>query len=402
MQVLHSAETIFFCLTLLLAAICCHGKNEMLKVVGFMKHPDIVEGRIKTSQTFSGFRVTIGCRSKDGTIETMGSSEITKEEKFRVYLPHEAVRDGRIRKECYAQVHSAADTSCPLNDNQEPFKIIFQYKSEEKNTIRHSGKLTFSPVSCTSSYLWPFQKPKVINNLLAQETPVTPSSSPSDEPVSTLSPPQPEDLPPAVNPAKNNPPASSKHKLPLDTPASAPALISTPSSPKSKQPPSKHKDFSPAPALSFDPPSPLPAESSPLGPSPDGNVDFSSGPSSGFDTPAASPLPDEPLPLGPSPDANEGFSPAPSIDTPASPLPDEPSPLGPSNNDNVDLSPSPSPSFDTPASPLPDEPLSPSPSPLADSIPFPPNVPSFTHVPSFSIPKPPPIPSVNKPSPPAS
>lgn len=54
MQVLHSAETIFFCLTLLLAAICCHGKNEMLKVVGFMKHPDIVEGRIKTSQTFSG------------------------------------------------------------------------------------------------------------------------------------------------------------------------------------------------------------------------------------------------------------------------------------------------------------------------------------------------------------
>lgn len=170
MQILHYAEAILFWLTLLFAAIYCHKKDEMLEVVGFIKHPEFIESTTKASQTFSGtihfsliyltliclkfddfslnellmiiscmhhagFAVMIGCRSKDGNIKTMGSSEFDKDEKFQVFLPYESVRDGFIRKECYAQVHSASDTSCPIRNSKEPFKIIFQYKSKETNTV---------------------------------------------------------------------------------------------------------------------------------------------------------------------------------------------------------------------------------------------------------------------------
>lgn len=307
----------------------------------------------------AGLHVTIGCRSTDGKIKTMGSSEFNDEEKFRVILPQETIKDGVIRKQCYAQVHSASNSPCPLSNSQETSNIIFQYKSKDKFTISHSGKLNFSPVTCTSKFLWPFHKPKWLpvlppqfkyptprTPILTREPPVTPSSSPSDQPVSTISPPlpQPEDVPPAVSPAYANPLPNTRvpvfnHPSPIPSPKhkNYPPSFSSPPIPKSKQPSlPKLKDLSPTPAPSFHTP--------------------------------ASQLPDKPLPFSPSPIDNAGFSPAPT------------------------------PSFYTPASPPPDEalPSGLSPSPLANNIAFPP------HVPSFRIPQPPPIPKVNRPSPPAS
>lgn len=311
---------------------------------------------------YAGLHVTIGCRSTDGKIRTMGSSELSQEEKFRVFLPQETVKDGVIKKDCYAQVHSASDSSCPLSNSENTSNIIFQYKSKNKNTISHSAVLNFSPITCTSKFLWPFHKPKWLPilppqveyrpprpTILTPKTTLSPSFSPTGQPISTLSPPlpQPEDVPPAFSPAYDNPLPDTPvpvYMQPSPFPAPKhlphkhyPPAFSSPPIPKSKQPSlPKLKDLSPAPAPSFyTPASPLPDESLPPGHSPPGNLGFSSATTPSFDKPASPPSDDDALPSGLSP------------------------------------------------------------SPLANNIPVPP------HVPSFRIPQPPPIPTVNRPSPPA-
>ncbi|XP_074332529.1 uncharacterized protein LOC141670534 [Apium graveolens] len=361
---LHRTRIIFFWLSLLFTVICCHNKDEKLQVVGFIEHRDFAGSKVKVSQTFSGLHVTIGCRSTDGKIRTMGSSEIDEEEKFRVFLPQETVKDGVINKDCYAQVHSASDSSCPLSHSQNPSNINFRYKSKHKNTISHSQVLNFSPITCTSKFLWPFHKPKWLPilppqieyrpprpTILTPKSTLSPSFSPSSQPISTFSPPlpQPEDVPPAFSPAYDAPLPDS------DTPVPVSTHLSPFPSPKHLP----HKNYPPA----FSSP-PIPKSKQPSSPK---LKDLSSAPAPSYYTPAT-PLPDESLPPGSSPPHNLGFSPAPT------------------------------PNFDTPASTPPEEALPSrlSPPPLANNnIPFPP------HVPSFRIPQPPPIPTVNRPSPPA-
>ncbi|KAK1351965.1 hypothetical protein POM88_053846 [Heracleum sosnowskyi] len=133
-SMLQRTEIIFFWLSLLFIVICCQNKDEKLEVVGFIEHRDFTGSKVKVSQTFSGLDVTIGCTSTHGKIRTMGSGEINQEEKFRVFLPQETVKDGVIKKECYAQVHSASDSSCPLSYSQKSANIIFQYKMGDQDS----------------------------------------------------------------------------------------------------------------------------------------------------------------------------------------------------------------------------------------------------------------------------
>ncbi|WOG84747.1 hypothetical protein DCAR_0103931 [Daucus carota subsp. sativus] len=355
---LHRTKTIFFWLSLLFTAICCRNIDEKLEVVGFIEHSDFTGSNIKVNQTFSGLYVTIVGRSADGKLKTMGSSKLNEEEKFKIFLPQETVKDGVIRKDCYAKVHGASDSSCPLANSEETSVIIFQYKSQKKNTISHSAKLNLSPITCTSKSFWPFQRPKWLPILpprfkhqtpqapiLTPETQLAPSFSPSDQPVSSLSPPlsQPDDVPPAVSPASDNP------------------LPNTP------VPVYKHSSPSPSPIY-------LPHKH----------------------YPPASSAPSILKPKQPSKDLSP--APAPSSDTEASPLPDGPLPSSPSPTGNAGLSPAPIPSFHNLASPPPNEalPSGLSPPPSANNNPRPP------HAPRFRIPQPPPIPTITRPSPPDS
>ena len=105
--------------------------------------------------TFAGLKVTIDCKPENGEFKTRGVGELDEEGKFKVSLPNDVVKDGKLKEECYAQLHSASAAPCPAHNGLESSKIVFKSKTDEKHTFGLAGKLKFSPVTCTSAFLWP-------------------------------------------------------------------------------------------------------------------------------------------------------------------------------------------------------------------------------------------------------
>jgi hypothetical protein len=99
--------------------------------------------------------VTIDCKPENGEFKTRGVGELDEEGKFKVSLPNDVVKDGKLKEECYAQLHSASAAPCPAHNGLESSKIVFKSKTDEKHTFGLAGKLKFSPVTCTSAFLWP-------------------------------------------------------------------------------------------------------------------------------------------------------------------------------------------------------------------------------------------------------
>ncbi|CAI9769844.1 unnamed protein product [Fraxinus pennsylvanica] len=150
-----------FFVYLLFVANFCHGDEKTIEVVGVGECADCKENNIKTSQAVSGLRVTIDCKLQNGEIKRVGVGELDKEGKFKVSLPEEIVGDGKLKEECYAQLHSASAAPCPAHNGLEDSKVVLKSITNGKHTFSPNGNLKFSTALCTSAFLWPSPLPKI-------------------------------------------------------------------------------------------------------------------------------------------------------------------------------------------------------------------------------------------------
>ncbi|KAF2301978.1 hypothetical protein GH714_031118 [Hevea brasiliensis] len=158
---LFRAALLCFYVSALFSATSSYGDNDKsttVEVIGIGECADCAESNIQTSQALSGLRVTIDCKPENGKFKTRGAGELDEEGKFKVILPSDLVKDEKLKEECYAQLRSASATPCPAHSGLESSKIIFKSKSNGKHTFGLAGKLKFSPVTCTSTFLWPHFK----------------------------------------------------------------------------------------------------------------------------------------------------------------------------------------------------------------------------------------------------
>ncbi|KAJ6386034.1 hypothetical protein OIU77_029071 [Salix suchowensis] len=144
-----------FHVSLVFAAAFCYADDSTVEVIGMGECADCAQSNVKTAHAFSGLKVTIDCKPGNGDFKTRGVGELDEEGKFRVSLPNDVVKDGRLKEECYAQLHSASAAPCPVQNGIESSKIVFKSKTDEKHTFGLAGKLKFSPATCTSAILWP-------------------------------------------------------------------------------------------------------------------------------------------------------------------------------------------------------------------------------------------------------
>ncbi|KAJ6409885.1 hypothetical protein OIU84_009384 [Salix udensis] len=150
-----------FHVSLVFAAAFCYADDSTVEVIGMGECADCAQSNVKTAHAFSGLKVTIDCKPGNGEFKTRGVGELDEEGKFRVSLPNDVVKDGRLKEECYAQLHSASAAPCPVQNGLASSKIVFKSKTDEKHTFGLAGKLKFSPATCTSAILWPpiYKKP---------------------------------------------------------------------------------------------------------------------------------------------------------------------------------------------------------------------------------------------------
>ncbi|XWS62671.1 hypothetical protein CRYUN_Cryun06bG0030900 [Craigia yunnanensis] len=160
MQILpfRGGALVCFLVFSLFVASFCNADGKTVEVVGVGECADCAENNFETSKSFSGLRVTIDCKPENGVFKTRGSGELDKEGNFKVSLPEDLVKDGKLKEECYAQLHSVSDDACTAHDGLESSKIVFKSTSDEKHKFGLKGKLKFSPVTCASAFFWPHNK----------------------------------------------------------------------------------------------------------------------------------------------------------------------------------------------------------------------------------------------------
>ncbi|GFY94605.1 proline-rich protein 4 [Actinidia rufa] len=138
-----------FWVVLLVATVFCHGDDKaVLEVLGIGECADCAVNNIETSQAFSGLKVTIDCKSEKGELKTRAAGELDKQGKFELSLPEDILENGKLKQECWAQLHSASATPCPAYNGLDSSKIVFKSESAGKHTFTTAGKLEFSPVTC--------------------------------------------------------------------------------------------------------------------------------------------------------------------------------------------------------------------------------------------------------------
>ncbi|XP_059296858.1 proline-rich protein 4 isoform X2 [Lycium ferocissimum] len=145
-------------LILLFAVSFCYADDKTIQVVGIGECADCKESNIKTIHAFSGLRVTIDCKAGNGKFKTRGEGQLDKDGKFVVSLPKEMVKDGKLKEDCYAQLHSASAAPCPAHNGIEASKIVFtkSENNDEKHTLKPAGNLKFSTALCTSKFFFFF------------------------------------------------------------------------------------------------------------------------------------------------------------------------------------------------------------------------------------------------------
>ncbi|CAL0304315.1 unnamed protein product [Lupinus luteus] len=137
----------------------CHAEHSTtVKVVGLGECTDCKEYNIKTSKAFSGLRVTVECKAANEPLKTRGDGELDKNGNFKVSLPNDIVKDGEMKEECYAQLHSASAAPCPAQHGLDQSKIVIHSKDGDKHTLTTAGKLKFASLTCTSAFFWHFFK----------------------------------------------------------------------------------------------------------------------------------------------------------------------------------------------------------------------------------------------------
>ncbi|KAL8188647.1 hypothetical protein R6Q57_029667 [Mikania cordata] len=142
-----------FLLVLFFCGSFCYANT--VEVVGFGECADCKDNNIKSSQALSGLKVTIDCKLEDGKFQTRGVGKLNEEGEFKVNLPQEILKDGKLSEECYVQLHNAANAPCAVHNGLQSSKIAFVSKSNQKHTFSPVGKLKFSSAICNSATFWP-------------------------------------------------------------------------------------------------------------------------------------------------------------------------------------------------------------------------------------------------------
>ncbi|KAA8536014.1 hypothetical protein F0562_028492 [Nyssa sinensis] len=142
----------FWLLFLIFAVSFCYGDDKTVEVVGIGECADCAESNVKASEAFSGLSVNIDCKLANGEVKTRGVGKLDEEGKFKISLPQAIVKDGKLKEECFAQLHSASAVPCPVHNGIEDSKIVFKSKIDGKQTFGPAEKLKFSRVTCTSDF----------------------------------------------------------------------------------------------------------------------------------------------------------------------------------------------------------------------------------------------------------
>ncbi|KAF7810805.1 proline-rich protein 4-like [Senna tora] len=153
------------CVLFVVSSDICYGTEQQVhrtaEVVGIAECADCSQNDIKTIHAFSGLGVTIECKTENGHFKTRGGGELDDKGNFKITVPHEIVKNGELKEECYAQLHSASSAPCAAHDGLENSKIVvFNSKTSDQDhhklTLKPFGTIKFSSVTCTSAFLWPF------------------------------------------------------------------------------------------------------------------------------------------------------------------------------------------------------------------------------------------------------
>ncbi|KAH9603020.1 hypothetical protein KSS87_008925 [Heliosperma pusillum] len=148
-------------LTLLITATVSYGTPKTVEVTGFAQCTDCQQNNIQHSHALKGLKVTVDCKVANGKVKTRGSGEVDEQGKFQVDIPKHLVKDGKLKEECYAQLHGASNTACSTHNGIESSKVAsLSETSDGKHRFRPVGKLKFSSATCTSAFLWPHYFPK--------------------------------------------------------------------------------------------------------------------------------------------------------------------------------------------------------------------------------------------------
>ncbi|XP_042001711.1 proline-rich protein 4-like [Salvia splendens] len=150
----HSLCQSFLFLSLILfgSVNLCSADDKTFEVVGTTECADCSQNNFKSSQAFSGLRVTIDCKLESGDVKRFGSGEVDEQGKFKVSLSQ------KLNNKCYAQLHSAAALPCPAHNDIEASKIVLKSQTNGKTTFAPAKTLQFSATLCSSKTFLPYWK----------------------------------------------------------------------------------------------------------------------------------------------------------------------------------------------------------------------------------------------------
>ncbi|CAL4938502.1 unnamed protein product [Urochloa decumbens] len=235
------------------------GETSAPVVVGLAKCSDCTRKNMNAEAAFRGLQVVVKCRNSKGEYESTAVAPVDKSGAFSVPLAADLVgADSELRRECFAQLHSASSGPCP---GQEPSKIVAAAHGGDKTAtfVALGGEVHRSSPECASAFLChPFlhmhhhhvgiHKPVVIPHEHGHGHSLPPVTKP---PVDV-----PEHKPPVAVPEHKPPVAVPEHKppsTPVDTPPSTPEHT-TPSTPEHTTP-STPEHITPPSAPVYTPPS---------------------------------------------------------------------------------------------------------------------------------------------------
>ncbi|KAE8798940.1 proline-rich protein 4-like [Hordeum vulgare] len=206
-SMMGSRLALFGALALLLAVSFGAAEAAPAVVVGSVKCLDCSLDDVSAEDALKGLQVAIKCRSGAGeTYETQTVGRLDDNGAFSIPLQAGLLReDGRLDRDCFAQLHSAPGTPCdgPAPPRIAPAKPSTQGVADANTYLAVAEDTVFSPVACAckkkkKNFMVgpPPPPPPRPEPSYGPPTPTpTPTPTPSYGPPSTPKPPAPEDDP---------------------------------------------------------------------------------------------------------------------------------------------------------------------------------------------------------------
>ncbi|XP_073286460.1 uncharacterized protein [Primulina huaijiensis] len=135
------------CLSFAVSLCSADEQTVAVEVVGTAECADCKTYNIKSTQAFSGLRVSVDCKLENGETKRMGDADIDKNGKFKISISHEPDQN------CYVQLHSAAAVPCLSHGGLDASKIVLKSQTNGAKTFSLSTNLQFSTAPCASKTL---------------------------------------------------------------------------------------------------------------------------------------------------------------------------------------------------------------------------------------------------------